>query len=134
MPAMRAVASTSPLGRPPSASSARVSGCIWMRPEALASRRLSGLSATSTIWASPRALRWVSDMKGASRKTEQGVDGHRLAGGYGGALGGDLDQAVGLRHGGEDAGALGAGAGDPEPPLGVAAVDPAQVVDPTGAA
>src|SRR5690554_248162 len=129
MPAMRAVASTSPLGRPPSASSARVSGCIRMRPEALASRRLSGLSATSTIWASPRALRWVSDMTGASRKSEQGLDGDRLAGGHGVALGGDLDQADGLHHGGEDARALGAGGSHAQPPLGVAAVDPAQVVD-----
>lgn len=42
--------------------------------------------------------------------SDAGVDAHRLAGGRALPVVGELDQAVGRRHRGEDAGALGAGA------------------------
>src|SRR5262245_34745407 len=60
MPAIRAAASTSPLGALPSMISASVAGSITTRPPAVAWRSVTALSETSTIRARPSASRWVS--------------------------------------------------------------------------
>ena len=60
MPAIRAVASTSPFGCSPSTIIRRVSGCIRMVASARASRSVTALSVTSTIRASPLSSRCVS--------------------------------------------------------------------------
>ncbi len=58
IPARRAAASTSPFGNPPSPISASVSALIATRPRAVASRRVTSLSETSTIREWPRSSRW----------------------------------------------------------------------------
>ena len=60
MPAMRAVAKTSPLGILPPVMAASVSGCMKMRASAEAMRRVSLFADTSTMCASPFSFRWVS--------------------------------------------------------------------------
>src|SRR4051812_47086325 len=59
MPAMRATASASPLGRPSRRSSAMTSGVVTKRPAARASRAVTSLADTSTMRAAPAASTWV---------------------------------------------------------------------------
>src|SRR5258707_15204610 len=58
MPASRAVCSGSPLLTRPLRIARRASGDIVMEPRAIASRRVTGLSPTSTIFTRPRASTW----------------------------------------------------------------------------
>src|SRR5580698_1577819 len=60
MPAMRAVPSTSPFFASPLRTRFSVFAVISTRPSATATRSVAGLAETSTIWASPRAPRWLS--------------------------------------------------------------------------
>src|SRR3954447_11067241 len=60
IPAMRAAPSTSPLRASPARIVCSVAGRITTVPSARARRRVSGLSATSTMRASPASPRWVS--------------------------------------------------------------------------
>ncbi len=60
MPARRAVARTSPFLAVPEAMIAIVSGFAVTQPRAVAEREVTALSETSTIWASPCSLRWLS--------------------------------------------------------------------------
>ena len=60
MPATRATASTSPLGRPPRWMSASVSARMATKPSATASRAVTALPETSTMRAAPRSSRWES--------------------------------------------------------------------------
>src|SRR6476661_6808984 len=55
MPAMRATASASPLGTSPSRSAATAAAESRTRPAALASRAVTALADTSTMWALPSA-------------------------------------------------------------------------------
>src|SRR5690242_12298157 len=59
MPAMRAVASTSPFLALPERISSSVAGLMMTRPSAIATRSVAGLSDTSTMQASPCASIWV---------------------------------------------------------------------------
>src|ERR1700761_1993856 len=59
MPAIRAVASTSPVLALPDAISASVALLMITRPSATAVRSVAGLADTSTIRASPLASMWV---------------------------------------------------------------------------
>src|SRR5262245_27310797 len=59
MPAIRAAASTSPLGALPSRIISSVAGSITTSPLAVASRSVTALSETSTIRARPSSSRWV---------------------------------------------------------------------------
>jgi hypothetical protein len=59
MAAMRAMPITSPFLLSPARMRARVAGCITMRPSARATRRVSDLAETSTMWAWPWASKWV---------------------------------------------------------------------------
>src|SRR5688500_175907 len=60
MPASRAVCNGSPLAMSPRRMRRRASADIVISPAALASRRVAGLSPTSTIRALPFASRWDS--------------------------------------------------------------------------
>src|SRR5262245_32180615 len=60
MPARRAVASTSPFLAVPASSKASVAGRMATKPSARAERCVMLLAETSTMRASPLALRWVS--------------------------------------------------------------------------
>src|SRR5690606_7669150 len=59
MPAIRATASASPLGRPSARSNATTSGVVRTRPAATARRTDTFLPETSTIRAAPSASTWV---------------------------------------------------------------------------
>src|SRR3984957_7045191 len=59
MPAMRAAPSTSPFLALPSRTMSSVFAVISTRPSATATRAVAGVAETSTMWASPRAPRWV---------------------------------------------------------------------------
>src|SRR5262249_48896863 len=58
MPAVRATPKTSPFASWPARAAESVAGLILMVARATASRTVSGLAETSTIRASPEALRW----------------------------------------------------------------------------
>ena len=60
MPAMRAVASASPLGRPSAPSSATTSAVVCRTPVATAVRVVCSLPETSTMRAAPCESRWVN--------------------------------------------------------------------------
>jgi len=60
MAAMRAMPSTSPFFAVPDTISASVALCMRMVPAATATRWVSALAPTSTIWAWPLASKWVS--------------------------------------------------------------------------
>src|ERR1700692_4417800 len=60
MPATRAVASASPLGRPPAEISATTSGVVTSAPAATAVRLVTAFAVTSTMWAAPCSSRWES--------------------------------------------------------------------------
>src|SRR5437660_4094782 len=60
MPATRATPSASPFASCPSATARMVSGAIRTRHSAVASRRVSALSPTSTIRAAPVSSTWLS--------------------------------------------------------------------------
>src|SRR5438128_538088 len=60
IPATRATASTSPLGTFPSAIARSVAGASEINPSATASRKLTGLADTSTIWARPPSSTWLN--------------------------------------------------------------------------
>ena len=64
MPAMRAVASTSALGRPSARTSAIDLGRRVSRPAARATRRVTGLAPTSIMRARPSSSRWLSELIG----------------------------------------------------------------------
>src|SRR5262245_47362163 len=68
MPAMRAVASTSPFLAVPVSMSASVSGPIVTKPSARAVRCVTALSDTSTMRASPFSLRWLSLVMGRHQR------------------------------------------------------------------
>src|ERR1700744_3310425 len=59
MPAIRAVAKTSPFFACPERQSASVSACMTTRPSATAARSVTALAETSTMWASPLSERCV---------------------------------------------------------------------------
>ena len=60
MPAIRATASASPFGTPPSRSRATTAGETSTRPVAVAVRTVTSLPETSTIRAAPDSSTWVS--------------------------------------------------------------------------
>ena len=60
--AMRAMPSTSPFFALPDFTMSKVAGSMWMRPVAMATRRVSALAPTSTMWAWPSASKWVSGL------------------------------------------------------------------------
>src|ERR1700716_3867965 len=60
MPAMRAAPSTSPFLALPVSTRSSVGAVITTRPSATATRSVAALAETSTMRASPRALRWLS--------------------------------------------------------------------------
>ena len=60
IPAMRAVASASPFGRPSRRSSAITSAVVRRTPVATAVRAVASLSETSTMRAAPARSTWVS--------------------------------------------------------------------------
>src|SRR5207248_11042516 len=78
MPAIRAVAMTSPLGRLPATIASNAARLIVTAPRARASRRVMDLAEISTIRASPRGPRWVSlaAFTGPAREVRPG---HRVA-------------------------------------------------------
>src|SRR2546423_14826664 len=81
MPAIRAVAMTSPLGRFPASIAASAFWLIRTAPRARASRAVTGFAETSTMRASPRASRWVSfaDFIGQVLGEHQGHRGGHLS-------------------------------------------------------
>ena len=60
MPATWATASTSPFFMVPALIFSKVSGAMWISPAATAVRWVTALSVTSTIFARPCSLKWVS--------------------------------------------------------------------------
>src|SRR5699024_9212529 len=60
MPATLAVPNASPLGRSPVISIGTTSGRVAKMASAVATRLVTALSLTSTIWAVPSSRRWVS--------------------------------------------------------------------------
>jgi hypothetical protein len=70
MAAMRATPSTSPFLAVPLAISAKVSGCMRISPAATATRCVSALADTSTMWAWPCASKWVSGLLIPGNKQE----------------------------------------------------------------
>ena len=60
MPAISAVARTSPFLASPERARASVSGVMRTKPSATASRVVTALSETSTMWARPVSSIWVS--------------------------------------------------------------------------
>ena len=60
MPAMRATPSTSPFFTVPLSTAANASAFMVMRPWAVASRKVTAFSLTSTITALPEASKWVN--------------------------------------------------------------------------
>ncbi len=82
IPARRATASTSPLPISPAWIRARVSGFITTRAPAMATRSVSALSETSTIWARPSRSVWrqVGEAQEAARRRRDIARSHqRLA-------------------------------------------------------
>src|SRR5579884_4537723 len=80
MPAIRAVASTSPLGALPSATARAVSGETLTAARASARRSVAGLAPTSTMRARPLSSRWVSSGMDAHRVLDQLADALHIAG------------------------------------------------------
>src|SRR5690606_29237514 len=121
IPAMRATASTSPLGTVPSRSAATISGEHRTTPVAVAERTVGCLAVTSTMRACPRSSRCVKLMAplsharparhtGRSARPVASVEqqhAHRVARLDRGDVGGDDGDGVGVR---ERAHAVGAGA------------------------
>src|SRR3970282_302802 len=60
MPAILATAAASPLGRSPLKKRSVSSGDMVTKASATASRSVTSLPPTSTMWTSPDSLRWVS--------------------------------------------------------------------------
>ena len=59
MPAMRATARASPLGRVPSSIWSTTSALVVSRDEAIATLAVTALADTSTMWAEPSSRTWV---------------------------------------------------------------------------
>src|SRR5574343_107722 len=64
MPARRATPSTSPFLAVPDWTNARVAGSMVIRPSATATRSVTALAPTSTMWACPWASKWVNGLEG----------------------------------------------------------------------
>ena len=62
IPAMRATASTSPLGTVPARSASTIAGEQRTMAAALAERAVDAFSVTSTMYAAPEESRWVRRM------------------------------------------------------------------------